>query len=73
MLDVTVKEEVLRANGVPLLAICGDRDPVKDSVVAMERVTRNLTVQVVPGFDHNTLPGSDEFGSAVRAFLMKAK
>jgi pimeloyl-ACP methyl ester carboxylesterase len=73
MLDVTMTEEVLHANRIPVLAICGDLDPVKDSVVAMKRVTANLTVQVVPGFDHNTLPGSRQFGNAIRTLLTSAK
>jgi len=69
MLDVTVQENVLQANSVPILAICGERDPAKESVLAMKSVAQNLTVRVVPGFDHNTLPASKEFGEAVRNFV----
>jgi len=69
MLDVTVSEDVLRANRVPTLAICGERDPVKASVLAMKTVMHGLTVRVVPELDHNTLPGSKDFSEAVRDFV----
>ena len=69
LLDVTVDEDALRANSVPTLAICGDQDPVKASVLALQGVMRNLTVRIAPGFDHNTLPASKDFGEAVRAFV----
>ncbi|HEY7387161.1 MAG TPA: alpha/beta hydrolase [Bryobacteraceae bacterium] len=69
MLDVTVTDEVLRSNQVAILAICGEHDPVKPSVVAMKAVTRNLFTQVVPDLDHHTLPGSKEFRNAIRDFI----
>jgi pimeloyl-ACP methyl ester carboxylesterase len=73
MLEVTVSEDVLRANRVPTLAICGDQDPVKKSMLAMQSVVHDLTVRVVSGFDHNTLPGSKEFAEAVRTFILTAR
>jgi pimeloyl-ACP methyl ester carboxylesterase len=72
MLDVTIDEHVLRANRVPTLAICADHDPVTANVLAMKSVMHSLTVQVVPGFDHNTLPASKQFGEAVRDFVGSA-
>ena len=72
MLEVTVKEDVLRKNRVPTLVICGAQDPVKASVLEMQSAMRDLEVQIVPGFDHNTLPGSKEFRDAIRAFLASA-
>jgi pimeloyl-ACP methyl ester carboxylesterase len=69
MLDVIVGDDVLRANRVPVLAICGRLDPVKDSVVAMQGVARNFSVRIVPELDHHTLPGSDAFAEAVRSFI----
>jgi pimeloyl-ACP methyl ester carboxylesterase len=73
MLDVTVTKDVLQANRVPTLAICGEQDPVTASVIAMRSVMRNLTVQVVPGLDHNTLPASKEFGEAVRNVIASVR
>jgi pimeloyl-ACP methyl ester carboxylesterase len=69
MLDVTVSEDLLQANGVPTLAICGALDPVNVSVSAMQGVVPNLTARVVPGLDHHTLPASTEFAEAVRRFV----
>ena len=69
MLDVTVTEKVLQSNRVPILAVCGDHDPVKPSVLTMKAVTHNLVMHVVPGLDHNTLPGSKEFRDSIRQFI----
>ena len=69
MLEITVSKEVLHANRVPTLAICGEQDPVKASVLEMKNAMRNLEARVVAGFDHNTLPGSKEFRDAIRAFV----
>jgi pimeloyl-ACP methyl ester carboxylesterase len=71
MLDVTVPDDALRANVVPTLAICGENDPIKAVVLAMIDAVPNLSVRVIPGRDHNTLPGSNEFGEAVRNFLAR--
>jgi hypothetical protein len=35
----------------------------------MESVARNLTIRVVPGRDHHSLPGADEFADAIRGFI----
>jgi pimeloyl-ACP methyl ester carboxylesterase len=73
MLEVTISEDVLQTNRVPTLAICGEHDPVKASVLDMKSVMRDLEVQIVAGFDHNTLPGSSEFQDAIRAFVASRK
>jgi pimeloyl-ACP methyl ester carboxylesterase len=73
MLEVTVKEDVLRANRVPTLAICGEHDRVQAGVRAMTSVVRNLSVLVVPGFDHETLPASKEFREAVHTFVANSR
>ena len=36
MLEVTVAEDALKANRVPTLAICGEHDPIKATVLAMK-------------------------------------
>jgi len=69
MTGVTLCEQVLRANVVPVLAICGDRDPAKASVMTMSAVTNHLTVHLVPGTDHHSLPTRPEFLTAVRTFV----
>jgi non-heme chloroperoxidase len=73
MLEVTVDEDALKSNRVPALAICGERDPINATVLAMKDTVPNLSVQVIPGLDHNTLPGSKEFRDAIRAFIASAK
>jgi hypothetical protein len=35
----------------------------------MKESVCNLSVQVIAGLDHNTLPGSKEFRGAIRAFI----
>jgi len=35
----------------------------------MKSVMRDLDVQIVAGFDHNTLPASKEFRDTIRAFV----
>jgi hypothetical protein len=71
MLDVAIKDEVLRNNRVPMLAVCGEREPVRASVLAMNRIARAMTVQIVPRHDHHTLPASNEFRAAVSAFIAR--
>jgi pimeloyl-ACP methyl ester carboxylesterase len=72
MLEVTVKEDLLRTNRVPTLAICGEQDPVKSSVLEMQTAMRDLEVRIVAGLDHNTLPASKEFREAIIDFLASA-
>lgn len=53
--EVTVTEEELRANRVPVLAIVGENDSlVMENVDRMEGVLRNLQVVRLPGADHLT-------------------
>jgi pimeloyl-ACP methyl ester carboxylesterase len=73
MLEITVKQDAMLMNRVPALAICGERDPVKASVLEMKSAMRDFEVQIVAGCDHNTLPGSKEFRHAIRAFIASAK
>ena len=73
MLEVTVTEDALKASRVPTLAICGEHDPIKATVLAMKVAVPDLAVQVIAGLDHNTLPGSKEFRDAIRAFIASDK
>jgi len=70
MLQVTVTENGLKANRVPTITICGEHDPIKSTVHAMGEAVPNLTVRVIPGLDHNTLPGSSEFRESLHDFLL---
>jgi pimeloyl-ACP methyl ester carboxylesterase len=70
MLEVTVSESALKSNRVPTLAICGEHDPVKAPVLAMKDAVPNLSVQVITGLDHNTLPGSKEFREGLQDFVL---
>jgi len=73
MLEVTVTEAALQSSRVPTLAICGDHDPIKATVLAMKDAVPNLSVQVIPGLDHNTLPGSKDFRDSIRGFIARAQ
>lgn len=68
---LTVKEEQLRANRVPTLALIGEIDPLKDGVDAMEPVTANFEVIVIEGADHMNAPSRPEFIEALTEFLAR--
>ncbi|MBX3411512.1 MAG: alpha/beta hydrolase [Pirellulales bacterium] len=67
--DLEVAEQSLRDNKVPLLALIGDRDPLKDGVDRMEPVTANLKVVVLEGADHMSAFSQPEFIESLEAFL----
>ncbi|HTM04424.1 MAG TPA: alpha/beta hydrolase [Vicinamibacterales bacterium] len=69
MTSVTLCEQVLRANVVPVFAICGDHDPAKASVMTMSAVTGCFALHLVPGADHHSLPARPEFLTTIRAFI----
>jgi pimeloyl-ACP methyl ester carboxylesterase len=54
MLDWLVTEDVLRANQVPLLVICGTNDPMKEGAHNLEGVAAHTTVVYVEGGDHES-------------------
>jgi pimeloyl-ACP methyl ester carboxylesterase len=69
MMNLRVTREQLENNQVPILAVIGDRDPLKKGVDAMEGVAKNLTVVVVKGGDHISTMRSPIFAKAVEDFL----
>ena len=69
MVDITLDDDVLRSNRVPILAICGEHDPARSSVTAMSAVASHFAMNLVPGLDHHTLPASKEFSTAIRKFI----
>lgn len=68
---LTVKEQELRDNKVPTLALIGEVDPLKDGVDAMEPVMSNLQVIVIDKADHMNAPMKPEFISGLKEFLAK--
>ena len=73
MPNVTVTEGVLRSNRVPILGVFGEHDPRQVEGASMKGVAGNFAMRVIPGLDHNTLAGSEEFKSAIREFISKRK
>lgn len=69
MSNLEVPEQALRDNKVPLLALIGDRDPLKDGVDLMEPVAANLQVVVIEGADHMGAFGRPEFIESLEEFL----
>lgn len=69
MSNLEVPEQALRDNKVPLLALIGDRDPLKDGVDLMEPVAANLQVVVIEGADHMSAFGRPEFIESLEEFL----
>lgn len=69
MADLSIEEKTLRENKVPLLALIGDRDPLKVGVDAMEPVAANLKVVVIEGADHMGAFSRPEFIDSLQAFL----
>lgn len=64
-----VPEEKLKANKVPVLAIIGEKDPLKAGVDEMESRMSNLKVIVLPGADHMTCFTQPKFIADLKEFL----
>ncbi len=69
MAKLSITREQLERNSVPVLAIVGDRDPLKAGVDAMNGVMKNLKVVVVEGGDHISTFRSSKFRESLGAFL----
>ncbi len=69
MLNLHVAREKLENNRVPVLAVCGEVDPLRKGVNAMEGVAKNLTVVIVKGGDHMSTLRSPTFAKAIEDFL----
>jgi pimeloyl-ACP methyl ester carboxylesterase len=69
LLQLHVKREALENNKVPVLAVCGELDPLKKGVDAMDGVCKNLTVVIVKGGDHMSTMRSPVFEHAIEEFL----
>jgi pimeloyl-ACP methyl ester carboxylesterase len=69
MKGLAVPEEKLKANQVPVLAIIGDKDPLKAGVDEMQARMANLTVSVITGADHMTTFTNAKFVEDLKAHL----
>jgi len=62
-------EAKLRANQLPVLAIVGERDPVKAEVDNLVGVLGNVKLVVIPGANHMNAFRRPEFLAALKTFL----
>lgn len=69
MLNLKVTREQLERNKVPVLAIVGDKDPLKKGVDAMDGVMSNLKIVIVKGGDHMSTFRSALFQQTLDDFL----
>jgi len=69
MLDMTVSEATLRSNRVPTLVVFGEHDWIRPNGDALPGVMANLTMRVLPGEDHGSVPASDAFKHMIRSFI----
>jgi pimeloyl-ACP methyl ester carboxylesterase len=69
--DLAFTEDILRKNDVPLLALVGAFDPLKEDVDGMKAKTRNFTEIIIPQSDHLDAFGKPEFIKNLRDFLAK--
>ena len=66
---LSVPKEKLLQNRVPVLAIVGERDPMKVGVDAMDGVMSNLKIVVIRGGDHMSTFYDPQFVRSLREFL----
>lgn len=64
-------EAQIRANKVPVLALIGEVDPLKDSVDRLNGMMPNIKIVVIPGANHVTAPGNPGFITNIKAFLVE--
>jgi pimeloyl-ACP methyl ester carboxylesterase len=69
MLNLEITKQQLEQNKVPVLAIIGEKDPLKIGVDNMTGVMANLKVVVVANGDHMSTFQSAKFTGAVNEFL----
>jgi pimeloyl-ACP methyl ester carboxylesterase len=69
MLNLETTKQQLENNKVPVLAIIGEKDPLKVGVDNMTGVLANLKVVVVPNGDHMSTFQSPKFIQVINEFL----
>lgn len=70
---LTVTEDEIRRNIVPVQAIVGTIDPLRDGVDRMKDVMANLKTVYLEGDDHMTAPHDPRYIAAVKDFLAAHK
>jgi len=71
MRGLAVTEEDLKNSKIPILAVVGDKDPLKKGVDNMKGKAADLQVVEIKGADHMTAFGRPEFINSVKDFLAK--
>jgi pimeloyl-ACP methyl ester carboxylesterase len=69
--ELTVSDEALKENKIPVTGIVGDQDPLKSSLDDLKGVLTGLQIVTVPGGDHVNTFAKPEFVAAVKQFLAK--
>jgi pimeloyl-ACP methyl ester carboxylesterase len=69
MLNLEITKQQLEQNKVPVLAIIGEKDPLKTGVDNLTGVMANLKIVVVSNGDHMSTFQSPKFTAAVNEFL----
>ncbi len=69
--SLEVKEEELRRNAVPVRAMVGSVDPLRDGIDAMKDVMANLETIYIADEDHLTTIRNKEFQKGIQEFLGK--
>jgi pimeloyl-ACP methyl ester carboxylesterase len=65
----TVTKEQLRSNRVPVLALIGEKDPLKAGVDKLDGALANLKIVVIPGANHMSAMSDPAFLSSLKSFL----
>lgn len=68
---LAVPKEQLKANKIPVLALIGEMDPLKESVDILKDLLSNMKIEVIDGTDHMTAFASPKFLRSLRRFLEK--
>jgi pimeloyl-ACP methyl ester carboxylesterase len=68
---LSVSDDALKANKIPVLGLVGDRDPLKASLEELKGVLAGLQIVVVPEGDHRDTFTKPAFVQALKEFLGK--
>jgi pimeloyl-ACP methyl ester carboxylesterase len=69
--DLSVSDDALKANKLPVLGLVGDRDPLKSSLEELKGVLTGLQIVTVPEGDHMNTFQKPVFVQDLKAFLAK--
>ncbi len=66
---LSIPRQKLAATKVPMMAIVGDRDPMKKGVDALAEIVPSARIVVVPGANHMTTVRNPKFVESLTSFL----